>query len=96
MRRSMVLMTVVALMMVMLAMSVAPAFAAGWAPATYIDPTTGETRYVIDPNTGNNIYCRTGDQAVTGPDTLGVDRNGNGWWCIHNGQKNRPYDDKLL
>jgi hypothetical protein len=75
---------------VVMATSVAPAFAGGWVAHQKTDPITG--------NTGD-VYCRAGDQAayaLTSQEYAATDRNDNRWVCISNGGNGRPYDDRIF
>jgi hypothetical protein len=78
-------------MMVVMATSVASAFAVGgWVAHQKTDPITG--------NTGD-VYCRAGDQAAyawTSQEYAATDRNDNRWVCISNGGNGRPYDDRIF
>jgi len=86
MKRRIVMLSVGALMVVIIATSVAPAFAGGWVATQQINPFTSETVY---------IYCRAGDTAVFASNSqeYAADSNGNFWVCQRTGS-NQLYDDK--
>jgi hypothetical protein len=81
MRRIMVWLSVVALMVVMMALAVAPAFAAGW------DATgckAGDTLFYIGPGSMQGM--------VYGP----IDKNGDFYVCVNNDPHGKSaYDNRL-
>jgi hypothetical protein len=90
MKRIVVLLTVVALMLVVMATSVPPAFAGGWVATEQRDPQLSIDTYV---------YCRAGDKASfiftsLNYDYSAVDANANRFVCLRGGDPDRPYDDK--
>jgi hypothetical protein len=92
MKRIVVLLTVVALMLVVMATSVPPAFAGGWVATEQMDPQTSVKTYV---------YCRAGDQATfifpsLDYDYSAVDANANRFVCLRGGDEDRPYDDRIF
>jgi len=66
-------------------------FVNGWVANRKTDPITGNT---------DDVYCRTGDRplytAGEGQEIVAADRNSNRWVCISDGNKARPYDDRIF